>query len=122
MNTQTIGMYILKMITIWAAISGCFYLSKTYVLDTRVKKDTKAPVLEIIATFVCAAIITGIIGGLAGKYNNSLTLAVFIVLTLASFAGLWLGFEMDSKLTNEQKILKRVKEKEEADRNPSTDY
>lgn len=101
----------------WVSIAGSYYFSKQYILSGRIKKDDKADWFEKGMTFSGVALICLLVAAFAAdisdrKHFMTTTTAYSVVLLISSFAGVWKGYEADEKRTPEEKLMKRIKEKE----------
>lgn len=117
MNLESIGWDAFKLIFAWGIVTGCYYIPKIYIQESRLKHDSPASLIDrVVAYVLTAAIVFGIaafIGRKEGRFDfsSSYTIAVFMVLLVSSFIGLSRGYQIDDKMTKEEKLLKRVSEK-----------
>lgn len=120
MNSNTVLMYLLRIVLSYVAISGSYHIAKWYVSEYRLKIDKKASIVEMIFNCLCAVVISFGIASMVGmnqKINtsllNPLTVAVFISISIPSVWGMVTSYEQDMKLTPEKKNIKRMLKKHE---------
>jgi hypothetical protein len=115
-NSIIFGLFIVCLI--WGSITISFYTAKELVIYHRLKKGGKASILEQATYFFIAIVGCSIIAGLCGETPNihhsptSLTIVAFISLFIPSSLGIILGLNTESKMSDKERAIKRIKMKD----------